>query len=131
MPILEWSETQPRLELADADELDHAIDRLALRYTSDHPAIVALYAHGYQVILGLGLPDSFVQVQQWDDPQTEPIFATVGDIKATGTVAFYFLGSRETEIPRRHLVPAATARRLAKQFLESGNRSNEVAWEEV
>ncbi len=131
MPMLEWSETQPRLELSTADELDHAINRLAQRYTAERPAIVALYAHGYQVILGLGLPDSFVQVQQWDGPQTEPIYATVGDAKATGNVAFLFLGSRHTEIPRKHLIPAATARRLAKQFLESGKRSTEVTWGEV
>jgi hypothetical protein len=131
MPILEWSETQPRLELSNADELDHAIERLAKRYTSERPAIVALYAHGHQLILGLGLPDSFVQIRQWEGHETAPIFATAGDPTATGNVVYYFLGSQETEIPRRHLVPIATARRLAKQFLESGTRSSDVTWEEV
>ena len=133
MPILEWSQTQPRVEFSSTEEFDHAIDRLAARCTVERPSIVALYAHGHQVMLGLGLPQSFVQVQEWDDPHSDPhsgqALVTVGDAKASGEVAFYLLGSHQTEIPRRHLIPAATARRLTKQFLESGKLSKEVSWE--
>ncbi len=88
-PILEWSETQPRFELSSSEEFDHAIDRLSARCTVDRPSIVALYAHGHQVLLGLGLPQSFVQVQQWDDPHSGPALVTVGDTAASGEVAFY------------------------------------------
>ena len=129
MPILEWSDIQPRVELASIAEFDHAIDRLSARSTATHPSIVALYAHGHQVILGLGLPQSFVQIQKWDDPQDEAALVTVGDATARGEVAFYFLGSRHTPIPCRHLIPTTTAREVAKRFLESGHASKEVIWE--
>jgi hypothetical protein len=130
MAELEWSETQPRVELSTTG-FDDAIDRLSARFSAERPSIVALYAHGHQIILGLGLPQSFVQIQPWDDPHDEPALVTVGDVTASGMVAFYFLGSHHTEIPRRHLIPTTTARHLAKQFLESGKRSQEGTWEEV
>jgi len=129
MPILEWSAIQPRVELSTMDDFDHAIDRLSARCTAERPSIVALYAHGHQVILGLGLPESFVQIQEGDDPHHGPALVTVGDPTAHGEVAFYLLGSHLREIPRRHLIPTLTARRLARQFLESGKLSDEVAWE--
>lgn len=129
MPILEWSDIQPRVELSTTDDFDHAIDRLSARATPERPSIVALYAHGHQVMLGLGLPDSFVQIQQGDDPENKPALLTVGDRAAEGTVAFYYLGSHEIAIPRRNLIATATARRLARQFLASGKVSEEAAWE--
>ena len=131
MPILEWSETQPRLDLPSTEEFDHAIDRLSARCTESRPTIVAVYAHGHQLMLGIGLPQSFVQVQQWDDAHNQPALITVGDATASGQVAFYFLGSRHTEIPQRNLIPSPIARQLAKQFLESGKLSPQVAWEPV
>ena len=72
MPILEWSETQPRVELSTPEEFDHAIERLTARASADRPSIVALYAHGHQVTLGLGLPDSFVQIQESENPNHNP-----------------------------------------------------------
>lgn len=129
MPILEWSAIQPRVELTTAEEFDHAIDTLAARAGGNRPSIVALYAHGHQVMLGLGLPESFVQIQESGDPEATPALLTVGQATAEGTVAFYYLGSHETEIPRRNLIPQATARRLARQFLMTGKVSEEVKWE--
>lgn len=129
MSILEWSDIQPRVELSTPDEFDHAIDRLSARATRERPSIVALYAHGHQVMLGLGLPESFVQIQQSDDPENKPALLTVGNSAADGAVAFYYLGAQQIDIPRRNLIAAATARRLARQFLATGKVSEEVAWE--
>lgn len=129
MAILEWSEIQPRVELSSSEDFDHAIDRLSARFTADQPAIVALYAHGHQVILGLGLAESFVQIQEWDDPHFGPALISVGDASATGAVTFYLLGSQHTEIPRRNMIPVSIARRLAKGFLETGKLPNDARWE--
>lgn len=129
MSILEWSDIQPRVELATPEEFDHAVDRLAARASPERPTIVALYAHDHQVLLGLGSPESFVQVQQWDEPGVNPALITVGDAARDGVLAFYLLGSHKTEIPRRNLIAAATARRIARQFLATGKVSEEVAWE--
>ena len=129
MPILEWSEIQPRLEVTTAAEFDHAIDRLASRASANRPSIVALYAHGHQVILGLGLAESFVQIQQWGDSDRGAALVTVGDQSARGEIAFYRLGAHRTEIPRRNLIPTAVARKLVKGFLESGKVSQDMTWE--
>ena len=129
MTILEWSTIQPRVELATPADFEHALDRLSARASADRPSIVALYAHGHQVMLGLGLPQSFVQIQESGDPENSPALLTVGDAAADGVVAFYFLGSQQTEIPRRNLIPSTTARRLAQQFLTSGKVSEEASWE--
>jgi immunity protein Imm1 of predicted polymorphic toxin system len=129
MPILEWSDTQPRVELSTGEEFEDAVNRLAARCSADRPTIVALYAHGHQVMLGLGLPQSFVQIQRWDNQASGPALVTVGDSKADGGVAFYLFGSQHTEIPRRNLIPGPMALRLARQFFESGQVKQDVDWE--
>ena len=129
MSILEWSDIQPRVELSTPEEFDHAIDRLAARATPERPSIVALYAHGHQVMLGLGLPESFVQIQHSEDPDNTPALLTIGNAATVGVIAFYYLGSHELKIPRRNLIPTATARRIARQFLATGKVPEEVAWE--
>ncbi|MGE5144690.1 MAG: Imm1 family immunity protein [Acidobacteriota bacterium] len=128
MPILEWSAIQPRVELSTPEEFDHAIDTLSTR-AAKHPSIVAFYAHGHQVMLGLGLPQSFVQIQEAGDPESKPALLTVGDAAADGAVAFFLLGSQQTEVPRRNLIPAASAQRVARQFLTSGKVPEDVTWE--
>ena len=128
MPILEWSAIQPRVELSTPEEFDHAVDTLSAR-AAKHPSIVAFYTQGHQVMLGLGLAESFVQIQEAGDPEKTPALLTVGDAQADGAVSFYLLGSQQTEIPRRNLIPAPTARRLARQFLTTGRVSEDVTWE--
>lgn len=128
MSILEWSAIQPRIELSTPEEFDHAIDTLSARATK-HPSIVAFYAHGHQVMLGLGLPESFVHIQEAGDQENARALLTVGDAAADGAVAFFLLGSQQTDIPRRNLIPATIAHRLARQFLTSGKVSEDVKWE--
>lgn len=128
MPILEWSAIQPRVELSTPEEFDHAVDTLSTR-AAKHPSIVAFYAHGHQVMLGLGLPQSFVQIQEAGDPESKPALLTVGDAAAGGAVAFFLLGSQQTEVPRRNLIPAPSAQRVARQFLTTGKVPEDVTWE--
>ena len=128
---LQWSETEPALDVSNAQEFDKALDQLAPRFDAQRPGIVALYSNGYQLIIGIGLPHSFVQIQNWDDPGSTPTFATVGDPSATGAVDFFLLGEHHTEIPEKNLIPAGTARLIARQFLETGDRSEIVPWEQV
>jgi hypothetical protein len=129
MPSLEWSESSPPIELACAEDLDRALEHVALHCSPEHPIIVALYVHGQQLLLALGSPQSFVQVQAWDSGRDEPALVTVGGPEKLGVVSFYFLGSHHTEIPERNLIPTSVALGIAKQFLQSGRRSEDVAWE--
>lgn len=131
MARLEWSESEPALDVSNASEFDKAFDRIAPRFDARRPGIVALYSHGYQLILGVGLPQSFVQIENWDDPDATPTFVTVGDPNATGAVAFFYMGEHHTEIPEKNLIPASTARSIVRQFLGTGDRSEIVPWEQA
>ena len=56
----------------------------------DQPTIVTLHVHDHRLLLGLGLPESFVQLERESgDP---PYIATVGDPNADDVVAFYLHG---------------------------------------
>ena len=130
-PTLQWSDREPSIVLPTVDELDRALDRITAQCAPNRPIIVVINAHGYAITLGLGLPESFVQLAQSDEPQTQPYLVTVGNIRADGELAFYFLGEHHTEIARRHLVPTSTAREVARDVFTTGRRSQVTAWEEV
>jgi hypothetical protein len=55
----------------------------------------------------------------------------VGDQRARGVVAFYLFGEHHTEIPRRNLIPASTARRITEEFYVTGRPSGAVSWEDA
>ena len=57
--------------------------------------------------VGLGLPESFVQIQS--ESRMPPYLVTVGDASARGAVAFYFMGSHHTQIARTQLISATSA----------------------
>src|SRR5438552_12119278 len=109
------------LELQAAlDEInEHARKRLSLG-TITSP-------QGARLLIGIGGPQSVLQFNQGDDP---PYLITLGDPDAEGVEKFFFEG-QETEVERRHLIPADDARRAALAFFETGSKPDGVRWEEV
>jgi len=130
-PTLQWSEEEPPAVVATGHELDQALHKVAARCTAEHPIIVALYAHGFEVGIGLGLPMSFVNVKSWERAAPESCLITVGNDRAQRGAVFFFLNKQHTEIPRRNLIPAAQARQIVREFFETGSRSTSVKWEEL
>jgi hypothetical protein len=126
-PTLQWSETEPAAAVLTGEQLDQLIDRIAAGARSDFPISVRLQVHGCEVDILLGLPESFVYVNEVT-PRRE--FITVGDLYIDGGVSFYLLGQHHTEFERRHLIPVATARRVLREFFDTGRRSASVEWEE-
>jgi hypothetical protein len=128
---IQWLEEVPPVGVSTRQELDQALHKVSARCTPKHPIIVAICAHGYEVGIGLGLPDSFVNVKsrQGDSPQSSLI--TVGDARAQHGIVFFFLDKQRTEIPRRNLIPTAEARQIVREFFETGRRSTSVKWEEL
>jgi hypothetical protein len=126
---LQWSEEEPPITVSTCHELDQALHKVGLRSSAAHPIAVALYVHGYEVVIGLGLPESFVNVKSWERGTPESCLTTVGNGRAQRGVVFYFLGNRRTEIPQRNLIPMAQARQVIREFFETGARSTSVAWE--
>jgi len=130
-PTLQWSTEEPAIPVPTPHELDQALHKIAARCTAERPIIVALYAHGYEVGIGLGLPQSFVNVKSWERDTPESCLITVGDERTVHGIVFFFLNARPTEIPQRNLIPATQARQIVREFLETGNRSKSVKWEQL
>ena len=125
-PTLQWTANEPPIEVRTGEQLDQLLDRIALSCKPDHPVSVILQAHGFDAHILLGLPESFVYL---DEVALSRHFITLGDARAAGVVGFHLLGKHHTEFERRHLIPAATARRVLREFLDTGGRSTAVEWE--
>ncbi len=130
-PTLKWSEAEPAIEISTRQELDQALHRIAAPDLAEHPIIVVIYAHNYQVGIGLGLSVSFVHVEQYGSGQAERCLITVGPNRVEGKVPFFYLGTNRVEIPRRNLIPTQQARGILREFFDTGNRSANVEWEEM
>jgi len=57
-------------------------------------------------------------------------FITVGDSDVDDVVGFHLLGQHHTGFERRHLIPTATARRVLREFFDTGQRPSSIDWEE-
>ena len=128
---LQWSEEQPHSTVSTCHELDQALHKVAAGCATKRPIIVALYAHGCQVGIGLGLPESFVNIRSWEGGTPESSLITVGKDLALHGAVFFFLDKQHTEIPRRNLIPVTQARQIVREFFETGCRSTAVQWEKL
>jgi hypothetical protein len=124
---LRWSEIEAAVEAETGERLDQVLDKLAAKAQPDFPISVRLHAYGCEADILLGLPESFVYIT---DAASWRYYITVGGLNIEGVVSFYLLGQHHTEFERRHLISADTARRVFREFFETGLRSAAVAWEE-
>lgn len=124
---LKSSETEQPAEILTAEQLEQLLDQISATCQPDHPISVRLQAHGFEADILLGLPESFVYL---DEVRPTRCFITVGDLYVDGVVGFYLFGQHHTEFERRHLIPTATARRVLREFFDTGLRSASVQWEE-
>lgn len=126
-PALQWSVSEPPVEVRTGEQLDQLLDRIVAKCQPDHPISVILQAHGYDAHILLGQSESFVYL---DEVAASRHFVTVGDSRADGVIGFHLFGQHHTEFERRYLIPAVAARRVLREFLETGLRSTAVQWEE-
>lgn len=122
-------DSDPPVEVATVAELEFELDRVATGASHVRPTIVTVIAHSTELLIGLGAVESFVQVAE-ESGDGAPLI-TLGDPDALGVAEFWFHGSHHTEVPRRYLVPASSARAIAREFLVSGRRDAAVNWVEV
>jgi Immunity protein Imm1 len=128
---LQWSEEEPPVAVSTCHELDEALHRVAARCTPKHPILIALYVHGYEVGIGLGLPESFVNIKNWERGTPVCCLITVGDGRAQRGTVFFYLNTHPIEIRQRNLIPTTRARQVVREFFETGRRSTSVEWEEL
>jgi hypothetical protein len=126
-PTLQWAETEPAAEVRTGEQLDQLLDRLAASTGPDFPISVRVQTQGCEADILLGLPESFVYVTEL---AARRYCITVGDPCAAGVVSFHLLGQHHTEFERRHLIPLTAARRVLREFYDTGRRSATTEWEE-
>jgi len=120
---LRSAEDVPPVEVRTGEELDQLLDQLR----PDSPVSVILHAHGCEAHILLGSPESFVYI---DEITPTRYYITVGDSHAKGAVGFHLLGQHHTEFERCYLIPLVTARRVLREFFETGRKPASVDWEE-
>ena len=127
---LRWSEVESPATVSTRQELDEAPYKVAARCTAEHPIIVAIYPHGCEVGIALGLAERFVNIKSWEQGAPPCCLITTGDGRAKHGADFFFLGKQRTEIPQRNLIPTAQARQVVREFIETGCRSTSVKGED-
>jgi Immunity protein Imm1 len=127
LPTLQCSDAEPPATIRTCLELDGALHKAELRCAVGRPIIVSLYTRGFHLEIGLGLPRSFVSIQRCE-PQLGQRVITVGD-GMSDSGAVFFLGGDHTEVSRRNLLPASDARRIFREFFNTGVASTSCYWE--
>jgi hypothetical protein len=126
---IHWADKEPPVVVSSRERLDEGLDSIASSRSLHLPTIVEISIQKHVLSLGLGSPESFVQIQS--DSRMPPYRVTVGDTGADGIATFYFMGSHHTEIRHRHLISVALAREVIREFFGTGRMSERVEWEEI
>ena len=126
-PTLQWSITEPPAEIRTGEQLDQLLDLLTATTRAEFPISVRLKAHDCVVDILLGLPESFVYLNEVGPMR---YYITVGDSYVEGIVSFHLLGQHHTEFESRHLIATTTARQVLREFFDTGRRPTRVEWEE-
>ena len=123
-------ELKKRAVISVAD-LDEALDQVEGKGEPARPLIAVLVSpRGSSLGIGLGGPQSVLTFDSGSG--MPPYFESVGDKahRESGVVVFY-AGGQWTEFPSGALIPKESARKAIRIFFETGERPNNVIWEEV
>src|SRR5215471_2300377 len=102
---LQWAESKPPVTVQTREQLDRLVDEIAATAGPEFPISVRLQAHGCEADILLGLPESFVYL---NEVSPKRYFITVGGSHVDGVIGFHLLGQHHTEFERRHLIPTST-----------------------
>ena len=80
--------------------------------------------------LGIGLGGTRSVLVFNPSPQP-PYFMSRGDTASTDEGPVFYLHGHWTEFPASALVPRAEAREAARRFVQTGDRPDNVSWQEV
>src|SRR5689334_12035537 len=97
-PTLQWSESEPPAEVRTGEQLDQLLDRLTATIRPEFPISVRLQAHDCEADILLGLPESFVYLNEVISTRYS---ITAGESYVDGVVSFHLLGQHHTEFERR------------------------------
>jgi len=79
-----------------------------------------VYAHSYQVMIGVGSKESFTHSEhEFGDP---PNIVSLGESNIDGALTYYQFDNYHTEIPRRYLISIEKARDIMRKWIITGDR---------
>lgn len=87
--------------------------------------------NGYRLTTGIGSDLGCVQHSRNDGEPPYLIAVQKGDAVGGDDEVNFLAGGTATPILRRQCIPMELLKRVAVHFLSTGERSDEVAWEEV
>ena len=86
--------------------------------------------NGFNLLLGVGGNVSCAQYSP-SDGSTPYLMAKLEGKAETNRYAEFVINNTITPVPDRYSIPFETAKQIAAHFLETGQRSPLVSWEEV
>jgi hypothetical protein len=129
---LNWREGAPAKALTNYDELGDALDEVAGKAKSqDQLHLVELRAsNGNCLSLVLGGNET---VLIFGRPEADPPYWTSrGTCNSIDPVlTCYLLAVHHTEVPRRFVIPSGKGRNAVREFATTGERPNDIEWEET
>jgi hypothetical protein len=131
LTVLREQATNEPFDVLTADELHERLDALHAAEAGEvAPAMATLeLASGDALTIGLGRDETVLSFTPASgDP---PYFASRGGGAADEPVLVFFVEGHWTEFSRRNAVSWAAGRQAMLDFMETGDLSNVIAWEEV
>jgi hypothetical protein len=126
-----WGTDGRSVTVRSAAELDVLLDEAASQARSiGKPQDVQVMLEGAGT-LGIVVGESWSVLNHVPADFDPPYMVSVGDDQRDELLVFYVAGDHYTETPRRHALPAETARVVMRHYLATGELSPSIGWEEV
>ena len=115
------------LRIKSKTELDGALEKLGNR----EPFVFELVGeNGYKLLVGLGKAIGCVQHSRTDG-DTPYLVAVAPGVWEVEDYFEFLAGDTATPISKRYCMPWEQVRQIATYFLETGDRSPDISWEEI
>jgi hypothetical protein len=123
----ELSNPMNGLRIKSKIELDEALEKLGNR----EPFVFELVGeNGYKLLVGFGKAIGCVQHSRTDG-DTPYLVAVAPGAGEAGDYFEFLAGGTATPISKRYCMPLKQVRQIATYFVETGDRSPNVSWEEI
>jgi hypothetical protein len=86
--------------------------------------------NGYKLLLGIGGPKGCVQFSRRDGAPPYLMALSHNPDRSVEDISFR-IGGELTDVPSQYCIAFETVKRIAEQFLLTGERSPYVSWEEI
>ncbi len=123
----ELSNPMNGLRIKNKTELDEALEKLQSR----EPFFFELVGeNGYNLLVGLGNTIGCVQYSR-SNGDTPYLMAVAPSEQDANEYVEFLIANTPTPVSKRYCMPREQVRQIAAYFLETGDRSPDISWEEI